>query len=125
MYDEVNHLLAEDFIERSNSEWSSLNFMAKKPNGSYRMGVGYRKINEVFKDDAYPLSFLEDILDRLRPAHYISTIGSSLAYDQVPLEDESRPMTAFPCQGVTFFSSKECRSGWLVHQQPFSDYSIN
>ncbi|XP_033225880.1 uncharacterized protein LOC117178561 [Belonocnema kinseyi] len=52
MYDEVYNLLAENFIEHWNSDWSNLVVMVKKSNGSYRVCVDYRKVNKLSKGDA-------------------------------------------------------------------------
>jgi len=103
IYDEVDKMLATGIIEPSKSEWSSPIVMIKKPNGSYRFCLDFRKLNSVSKKDAYPLPYMNAILDKLRAAHYISTIDLSQAYFQIPLEKGSRELTAFTVPGKGLF----------------------
>ena len=58
--------------------------MVRKPNGKYRLCMDFRKLNAVTKKDAYPLPYMNSILDKLRCARFISTIDLSRAYHQVP-----------------------------------------
>jgi len=103
IYAEVDRLLAAGIIESSRSEWSSPIVMIKKPNGTYRFCLDFRKLNSVSTKDAYPLPYMNAILDKLRSARYISTIDLSQAYFQIPLEKNSRELTAFTVPGKGLF----------------------
>lgn len=100
---EVDRMLADGIIEPSHSEWSSPIVMMKKPNGTYRFCLDFRKVNGVSKKDAYPLPNMSGILDKLRAARYISTIDLSQAYFQIPLEKKSHEITAFSVPGKGLF----------------------
>jgi len=63
--------------------------------GSLRLCVGYRRLNSVSKFDAYPMPQVDDLIDRLSGAVYISTIDLTRGYWQVPLAKEAREKTAF------------------------------
>lgn len=52
-------------------------------------------MNGVTKKDAYPRPYMNQILDKLRSAKYISTLDLSQAHRQIPLSPESRKITAF------------------------------
>lgn len=67
-------MLEAGIIEPSNSEWSTPIVMIKKSNGTYRFCLDFRKLNGVSKKDAYPLPYMNAILDKLRSARYLSTI---------------------------------------------------
>jgi hypothetical protein len=82
--EEVDKMLAEGVIEPSGSPWSSPIVLAKKKDGKYRFCIDFRKVNEVTRKDAYPLPFINVILDKLRRARYISTIDLKSGYWQVP-----------------------------------------
>ncbi|XP_039306052.1 uncharacterized protein LOC120357967 [Solenopsis invicta] len=84
IYAEVDSMLESGIIESSNSAWSTPIVMIKKPNNTYRFCLDFRRLNEVSKKDAYPLPYMNAILDKLRPAGYISTIDLSQAYLQIP-----------------------------------------
>jgi len=61
-------------IEPSQSPWSSPIVIAKKKDGRPRFCIDFRKVNEASHKDAYPLPQVEATLDKLRGAHYLSTI---------------------------------------------------
>jgi len=92
-------MLKAGIIEPSYSEWSNPIVMVRKPNGKYRFCLDFRKVNSLSKKDAYPLPNMNGILDKLRAARYISTIGLSQAYFQIPLAKESREITVFSVPG--------------------------
>ena len=49
LQDEVKYLLENDFIEPSQSNYSSPCILIPKSNGTYRMCTDYRKVNSVTK----------------------------------------------------------------------------
>lgn len=102
---EVDKMLAEGIIEPSDSAWSSPVVLPRKKDGQYRFCIDFQKVNEVSKKDAYPLPFINSILDKLRRARYISSIDLRHGYWQVPLSKESKPITAFtvPSRGLYQF----------------------
>lgn len=106
MFEEVDKMLRDDIIERSNSNWSSPVLMILKPNKTYRFCLDLRKVNAVTKKDAYPLPLIGSILDKLRLARYISTIDLSQAFFQIPLDEKSREITAFAVPGKGLYQFK-------------------
>ena len=102
---EVDKMLKDDIIEPSTSPWSSPIVMARKKNGTYRFCVNFKKVNDVSRKDAYPLPYINAILDKLRKARYISSLDLKEGYWQVPLAPESRQITAFtvPSRGLFQF----------------------
>jgi hypothetical protein len=99
----VDKMLAEGLIERSQSPWSSPLIMVKKPNGTYRPCIDFRKVNEVTRRDSYPLPYMDSILSKLREARYISTIDLKNGFWQVTLEEKSKPITTFTVPGRGLF----------------------
>lgn len=49
IYAEVDKMLEADVIEPSKSKWSTPIVMIKKPNGTYRFCLDFRKLNNVRK----------------------------------------------------------------------------
>lgn len=111
IHTEINKMLREDVIEPSDSEWSSPIVMIKKPNNTYRFCLDFRKVNSVSKKDAYPLPYMTAILDKLRTAQYISKIDLSQAYFQIPLDEDSKHITAFTVPGMGLFQFKRMPYG--------------
>lgn len=114
--EEIDRMLAEDIIEPSTSPWSSPLVLIKKPTGKYRVCVDLRRVNQCSEKDAYPLPQINSILDKLREAKYISTIDLRNGYWQVPLEESSRPITAFTIPGRGLFQWKVMCFG--LHSAP-------
>lgn len=113
---ELETMLANDIIEPSDSPWASPIVLVKKPDGSHRFCVNYKKLNEVSQPDAYPIPFVSYTLDKLREAKYLSTIDIKSAYWQIPMAKESRPYTAFvvPTRGLFHFK----RMPFGLHNAP-------
>lgn len=101
--EEVATMLREGIIEPSSSPWSSPVVLTRKSNGKYRFCIDMRRVNECSIPDAYPLPRINAILEKLRPARYISTLDLKQGYWQVPLAEESRPITAFTVPGLGLF----------------------
>jgi hypothetical protein len=62
----ISLLLLLNFTE--SSPWSSQVVMVQKKDGSWRMCVDYRKLNEKTIKDAYPLTRIDENLDTLEGA---------------------------------------------------------
>ena len=68
---------------------------ARKKDGSLRMCVDYRKLNDITRKDAYALPNINDILQQLHGAKWFSSFDLASGYHQVPLSPGSRQKTAF------------------------------
>ena len=53
--EEIQYLLDKDFIEPSQSDWSSSCILGPKPDGTFRMCTDDRKVNSVTKADSFPV----------------------------------------------------------------------
>lgn len=108
---EVAKMYSEDVIEPSASQWSSAPVIVKKEDGSYRFCVDYRPVNKVTRKDAYPIPRVDDTLDKLRKARFISKIDLKSAYYQILMEQDSKQYTAFAVPGSGLWQFKRMPFG--------------
>ncbi|XP_078240212.1 uncharacterized protein LOC144586237 [Pogona vitticeps] len=92
---EVDEMLKLGIIEPSNSPWRSYPVVVPKPDGKVRLCIDFRKLNEVSKFDAYPMPRIEDLLEKLGGAKYLSSLDLTKGYWQIPVRAEDKEKTAF------------------------------
>ncbi|KAL0170622.1 hypothetical protein M9458_035218, partial [Cirrhinus mrigala] len=92
---EVQQMLKLGVIEPLRSPWSSPIVMVPKPDGTLRFCNDFLRLNEVSQFDGYPMPRVDELLDRLGRARYISTMDLTKGYWQVPLSESAKPKTAF------------------------------
>jgi hypothetical protein len=66
-----------------------------KKDGSRRMCVDYRSLNEVTIKNKYPLPRIEDLFDQMKGAKVFSKIDLRSGYHQLKIRMEDIPKTAF------------------------------
>lgn len=70
---------------------------SEKKDGTVRICIDYRRLNQITKFDAYPMPRIDDILDSIGVAQFINitTLDLAKGYWQVPMSDEDKEKTAF------------------------------
>ena len=97
--EEVKKMLQLRVIEESHSAWSSPIVLVPKPDGSFRFCNDFRRLNEVSEFDAYPMPRVDELIERLGPARYLTTHDLTKGYWQVPLSKTVLEKTAFATPG--------------------------
>ena len=92
---EIDELLEKGITEPSNSDWSAPIVLVQKKDGTLRLCVDYRRLNSVSEMDAYSMPRVDELIDQLGDAKYISTLDLTRGYWQVPVEKAARHKTAF------------------------------
>ena len=87
---EVNDMLDQGVISPSKSAWCSPVVLVRRPDGSLRFCIDYRKVNEVTRKDAFPLPRIDDSLDALSGARLFSTLDLKSGYWQVEMEQRDK-----------------------------------
>ncbi|KAI2649596.1 Retrovirus-related Pol polyprotein [Labeo rohita] len=95
MRQEVNYLLENGLAKPSSSPWSSPCLLVPKPDGTFRFCTDYRKVNAVTVPDSYPLPRMEDCVDNVGSAHFVSKLDMLKGYWQVPLTSRASEISAF------------------------------
>ncbi|KAL0152376.1 hypothetical protein M9458_052099, partial [Cirrhinus mrigala] len=95
MKHEVTYLLENGFAVSSSSPWSSPCVLVPKADGSFRFCTDFRKVNSVTVPDAFPLPRIDDCIDSLGTAKYITKLDLLKGYWQVPLTERASEISAF------------------------------
>ena len=86
----IQQLLSIGVIQPSSSPWASNLVLVRKKDGSLRMCIDYRKLNQRTKRDSYALPTIEELLDTLGGATWFSSLDLSSGYHQVVMDSEHR-----------------------------------
>ncbi|WVZ49150.1 hypothetical protein U9M48_000527 [Paspalum notatum var. saurae] len=91
----IDELLGKGFIRPSSSPWAFPVLFVDKKDGSRRMCVDYRALNDVTIKNKYPLPRIDDLFDRLQGACVFSKIDLWSGYHQMKIRPSDIPKTAF------------------------------
>lgn len=105
IHNELDMMLKDGTVESLTSPWASPIVLVRKKDQTYRFCVDFRKLNKVTVKNAYPLPMVSVTLDKLRNAHYLSTLDIKSAFWQIPMAEDSKKYTAFtvPNRGLFQF----------------------
>ncbi|GFW44820.1 retrovirus-related Pol polyprotein from transposon 17.6 [Trichonephila clavipes] len=92
---QIEEWLNESIIRPSSSEYASPIVMVKKKDGSSRMCIDYRKLNQKLVKDKFPLPIIEDVLDTLQEAKVYSTLDLRNGSFHVDVDEDCRKYTSF------------------------------
>ena len=92
---QIDKLLEWGIIRPSTSPWSSSIVTAKKKDGGVRICVDYRAVNAVTDPDPYQMPLIDEILEMLATAKFISKIDLTKGFHQIPINPSDCQKTAF------------------------------
>ena len=92
---EIMEILENRIIEPSMSEWTSPVVLIEMKDNTIWLCVDYRKLNSISKPNAYLMPQVNDIIDEVGRAKYISALDLTKGYWLVPVNKHDRPKTAF------------------------------
>ena len=88
-------MLQHGIAEPSASSWSSPCLLVEKSDHTLRFCTDLRKVNSVTKPDCYPLPRLDDCIDRVGSADFVTKLDILNGYWQVSPTDRAREISAF------------------------------
>jgi len=88
-------LVERGFIRPSSSPFGAPVLFVRKKDGTSRMCQDFRGLNKISVKNSYPLPRIDQLLDRLHGATVFSKIDLQMGYNQVRIEPEDIPKTAF------------------------------
>lgn len=92
---EIDKLLLDNIVRPSTSPWSSPVILKKKPDGTFRFLVDFRRLNSITKKDPYPQPSSEELLYRLSGHQYFTKLDLKSGYFQIPIAESDKEKTAF------------------------------
>jgi hypothetical protein len=91
----IKELLQKGFIHPSSSPWGAPVIFVPKKDGTQRLCVDYRALNEVTIKNKYPLPRIDDLFDQLCGTCVFSKIGLQSGYHQLKIRECDIPKTTF------------------------------
>jgi hypothetical protein len=92
---QIAELQAKEFIRPSSSPWGAPVLFVEKKDGTQRMYVDYRSLNEVTIKNKYPLPRIEDLFDQMKGASVFSKIDLRSGYHRLKIQESDIPKTTF------------------------------
>jgi hypothetical protein len=92
---QIEELLSKGFIRPSSSPRGAPTLFVDKNDGSKRLCIDYRSLNEVIIKNKYPLPRIEDLFDQMRATKVFSKIDLRSGYHQLKIRLEDIPKTTF------------------------------
>ena len=108
--DELQKMYETDVIRPSMSPWASPVSIAVKPDGSPRICLDLRKVNELTKKDAKSVPNVQEMFDMLNGKKIFSSLDLFSGFFQIELEEKCKEVTAFTCGPLGF---------WEMNRMPF------
>ena len=93
-----------DIIERSISPYSNPLVVVIKKDGTVRLCLDARKINQIIIPDRESPEAMNEIFQKFSGVRYTTSLDLTAGYWQVPLAPESRKFTAFLFNGKNYSS---------------------
>ena len=97
---EVQYLLDNYFIETSQCNWSLPCLLVPKPDQSYRMCTDFRKLNSVTKTDTVPIPRIDDWINKVGKAKYVTKIDLLKGFYQLASGFSTRQILLLCVNGV-------------------------
>src|SRR3954470_21940361 len=92
---QLEELTKSGFIQPSKSPFGAPILFVKKKDGTMRMCIDYRALNNISIKNKYPLPRTEELFDRLVGSKYFSKIDLRSGYHPIRIDPADVPKTAF------------------------------
>jgi len=87
--------LSKGFIAPSQAPFASPVLFVKKPNGSLRFCINYRKLNAITRKDQYLLPLIDETLARISRAKIFTKLNIRQAFYRIRIDPALEDLTTF------------------------------
>jgi hypothetical protein len=91
-------MIENKIIRVSSSPYAAAIVMTLKKDGSLRLCIDYRWLNNITIKDKFPLPRIDDTIEALYGARYFSTLDLISGYWQIEIDEADKHKTAFICE---------------------------
>ena len=91
----VKDMKADGIVRDSKSPYNSPLLLVPKKDNTWRLVIDYRRLNQQTIPDRFPMPVINDVLAQLGGAKVFSSLDLLSGYWQIPMAEESKPLTAF------------------------------
>ncbi|GFR23834.1 retrovirus-related Pol polyprotein from transposon 297 [Trichonephila clavata] len=92
---EIERMLKYKIIEPGPSEYTSPMILVETPGRDPRPCIDYRKLNEMTRTEFYPIPNIEQRVETVAAAKFITLIDLTKGYWQIPLSPKAQKIAAF------------------------------
>ena len=92
---EIEEMLKHGVIEESHSEWSAPIVSCEEKRWHFMIMYGLLLAEQYVSDGCIPMPWIDELIDRLGRANFISTMDLNWGYWQVSMAEEAKAKTAF------------------------------
>ena len=104
--EELRKLKDLGIIHESNSAYISPAFPVHKKDGSLRLVVYYRNLNQYTVKQHFPIPDLQECFHSLRYSRVFSSLDLNMGYYQIPVKESDRKYTSFVINGQQYEFSR-------------------
>lgn len=107
---EVDTMLRMGIIEPADSPYGHPVVMVKKPDGSNRFCIDFRRLNHITVFNPEPIPDPKDLFATLSQSRFFSKLDMTKGYWQIPMRESDKDKTAFLTPGGQYST---CHLVWL------------
>ncbi|GFW74456.1 hypothetical protein TNCV_2413551 [Trichonephila clavipes] len=113
---EVNKMLELKIMEPGESDFTSPLILVEAQGKEARPCIDYRRLNKVTRTQFFPLPNIEELLEKVSAAKYISILDLTRGYWQIPLSPRAQRYASFV---TTFGTFKPLRLPFGLKNAPY------
>ena len=91
----TRELVAAGKMQLSNSPFGAMALIVRKKDGTSRVVIDYRDLNELTVKNKYPLPLMDELFDRVTGAQYFTKLDLKGGFHQILIHEDDRAKTAF------------------------------